>query len=600
MNSKGKSGMIDRAIENWLINTNEKNYLTAFCTVLINKGHKIKNIHGPLEDGKDIISIGPDNEYYAFQLKKGDLNSTGWREIKPQIDELIEIPIKHPSFIPEKQHKSYLVTNGVINSFAINKINSYNDNQASRGYKKLITIDKNDLLKCFKETQGKLIPEEFDDYYLFLDLLTSNGADFLPKEKFIKYLEKVVFKKTSKNKAHKLNVILSSLIIVSYLLEPFDKVKNYYAIFEAWTSLAALIIRYGARYKINKEDYEKTFELILNEIERNLLLFKKEIFDKNDFLEGSLVGENKIIYNSRILITLGTLSSLEIYLLKTQKDYKVDEHLFKLIIQNKENLFIWGEGAFPFIFNIIKYLEIVSGGNISYFYPYHFDLKTFLEYKQTTDIANSLLNKIFINLINRNQRRQSFALINPYYTIKDCVEAIIRVELGLSSIITIIHEILAIDATKTLEEIYPQLFMVGKTPNLVDKNLIEILNRSNLTEIDFDEFSGASFILETLILMLTRRKKKNLLKKYWLKISDIFFSSFRFDIDEDIFAWRTPDGSTHEEPPLTPQSWKELVRKSLITNSNETIQENILFLNFFIIVFPHRSDKSIINILDKK
>jgi|GEM_PF-953628 len=591
--------MIDRAIKNWLINANEENYLTAFCTVLLKKGHKIKITHGSLEDGKDVISISPDNEYYAFQLKKGDIGTTEWRKIKSQIDELIEIDITHPSFNPKKSHKSYLVTNGQIESFAVDKINKYNESHSLRGYDKLMTIDQNDLLDCFKNTQGKLIPEEFDDYYLFLDIITSDGADFLPKEKLIKYLEKIVFKETSKNISFKKNVILSSLIVISYLLEPFDKKNNYYAIFEAWTILGALIIRYAAKYKIKEEVYKNSYELILYEIKRNLLLLKKELCNKHNFFEGSLIGENRIIHNSRILIILGTLASFEIYLSKTEKNYVDDGYLLNLITLNKNNLFVWGESAYPYIFNIIKYLELKSGDNIPYFYPYHFDLKTFLEYKEIAEVMEWLLIKLFIDVVNRNQRNGIFSFMSPYYSIKDSIESIIRVELGLSSIMTILDEILALDLSGTFEEIYPHLMMVGKTKNLVDKNLIEILNLSNLTNIDFREFSGSSFILENLILMLTRRQKKILLKRYWPKVSDIFYSSFRYDNYDDIFSWRTSEGSSHEEPPKTPQSWKELKKESLIHISNDKINENIPFLYFLIIVFPHRTDKYLINILDQ-
>lgn len=76
--------MIEKAIENWLINTNETNYRVPFFQVLLNEYELVKNTHGPLEDGKDIIAKDAHGNYIAFQLKSGDINTTEWRKIKSQ------------------------------------------------------------------------------------------------------------------------------------------------------------------------------------------------------------------------------------------------------------------------------------------------------------------------------------------------------------------------------------------------------------------------------------------------------------------------------------------------------------------------------------
>ncbi len=43
--------MIERAIENWLIKTNERNYQAAFCQVLMHQGYRVlhSSVHGPME-----------------------------------------------------------------------------------------------------------------------------------------------------------------------------------------------------------------------------------------------------------------------------------------------------------------------------------------------------------------------------------------------------------------------------------------------------------------------------------------------------------------------------------------------------------------------
>ncbi len=46
--------MIERAIENWLINAIESNYQLPFCQVLLKKGHRIVYVssHGQMEQGE--------------------------------------------------------------------------------------------------------------------------------------------------------------------------------------------------------------------------------------------------------------------------------------------------------------------------------------------------------------------------------------------------------------------------------------------------------------------------------------------------------------------------------------------------------------------
>jgi len=568
--------MIEKAIENWLINTNENNYRTAFCQVLLNEGHQVFSMHGPLEYGKDVISIDSKGNYYAFQLKGGNINTTEYGKIKTQIDELIEISINHSSFDSTKKHKSYLVTNGLVDTYANEKINKYNDAYTKRGYGRLKVCDKNNLLQKFIDAQGKFIPKEFDDFYLFLDLLTLDGTDFLPKKRFLDFLDHTIFNNLSKRKSDKANAISSSLIIVSYLLDPFQRKKNYNALFEAWTCLAASVIRYGERSKLENALWSDSLNLIVSEIERNLLLLKEETLIKKNFAEGSIIGENRINYNSRILIVIGTLAALELYYFKSNDEYDFDDDILKIVKDNSENLFFWGESAFPYYFNLIKYLEL----------------------NNEIDLACDLLENIFVQIINRNHPRSNYGLPNPYYSASDVLECISRLELELKSVYSIVEEIINLDTTKNLEEILPEILLVGKNPDSVNKALIEILNKSNLKKMDFKQFCGSSFILESLIFMLVRRNKRSLLEKYWRELSHIYLETFEIDNKEDLFAWLTRDGKYHEEHPDAPAKWSDLVEKA---NKDDELcyTENDAFLHFFILVYPHRVNSMMINYLDK-
>ena len=47
-----------------------------------------------------------------INLKTGNIDLKTWREIRGEIEELIQLPIVHPSVPKEDGHSSYLVCNG--------------------------------------------------------------------------------------------------------------------------------------------------------------------------------------------------------------------------------------------------------------------------------------------------------------------------------------------------------------------------------------------------------------------------------------------------------------------------------------------------------
>lgn len=55
-----------------------------------------------MEQGKDIITIDKSGNYCAYQLKTGNIDLPKWREIRPEIEELIQLPIIHPSIVKGK------------------------------------------------------------------------------------------------------------------------------------------------------------------------------------------------------------------------------------------------------------------------------------------------------------------------------------------------------------------------------------------------------------------------------------------------------------------------------------------------------------------
>ncbi len=399
--------MIERAIEYWLTNTNERNYQAAFCQLLTKQGHSVlsSSSHGPFELGKDIVTKAPDGKFYAYQLKTGDINVSKWREIEGEIAELVKLPIQDPRVSKEDIHQSFLVTNGNIAQDVLLRIKAQNDDNVAkkRNLPILNVVTKNDLLKQFLEAHGDFIPKELTDYELFLGLYLSDGKDFLPKESFFNFFNNSIFKDIPKQISSKKDAITSSVIINSYLLNSFQKEDNYFALFQGWVCLAACIIRYATLVKLPYKDWEASYFLAFNEIIQSLMLLKNYTLKRENLLEGNITVDGGVIYRARVTIVLGTLAALENYFKNTSGDYSIDKKLIELILNNIKRLWLWGESAIPYLVNIIQYLEKNN------------------EEKH----AQQLLTSIMQALIKSNSLDSKASLPNPYYDISTVLESIL-------------------------------------------------------------------------------------------------------------------------------------------------------------------------------
>lgn len=522
--------MIERAIENWLTSTNERNYQTPFCQVLLSKGHRIIYVssHRPMEQGKDIITIDKDGQCCAYQLKTGDMDLKKWRENLGEVKELIELPVVHPSVDKSKIHRSFLVTNGEIIDevrIQIDQINEDNKRK-DRKYSYLDVINGKALLKEFIDAQGEFIPKDLEDFDLFLKLFLADGTDFLPKDKYFEFLDKTIFGDALRQKTNAINAISSSVILAAYSLNPYQLKNNYYALFEGWTCLAGSIVRYAHKSSLKKRDWLDSSNLAFNEIIRNLSMLKEEMLQREDFLEGDWRGDGGLIYRMRATIVLGVLATLMTHLEHAGQKHEKDEKIISLMKKNLPVLCFWGESAFPYFFGIIKYLEMNGEGTA----------------------AQSVLSNIFLEIININFPRKENGIPNVYYSASALLEVIMKINGG---------------------------------------------------DIDFKGFAGNSYILGAMMLMMARRSQRKILEENWRKITYVQMNEFMPDHPEDMFTWRTKEGTNYSQFPKMTQSWAELQKEAMnFDGAPQLLTERLDLLRFFILTCPHRATKLIIGLLD--
>src|SRR5215813_9372668 len=146
--------MLERVIENWLISVPERDFQIPFCQLLALRGQRVVHVspHGPFEQGKDVIAVDASGEAHAYQLKVGDISLPRWRdEVRAEIEELLDLPIVHPSIDKQRGHRSYLITTGNFGDPVRREIDDRNEDRCRKGKPVLETEMRGQLLKAFVE-----------------------------------------------------------------------------------------------------------------------------------------------------------------------------------------------------------------------------------------------------------------------------------------------------------------------------------------------------------------------------------------------------------------------------------------------------------------
>jgi hypothetical protein len=105
--------------------------------------------------------------------------------------------------------------------------------------------------------------------------------------------------------------------------------------------------------------------------------------------------------------------------------------------------------------------------------------------------------------------------------------------------------------------------------------------------------SAASYSLEPLVTLATRRLWKNALAARWLEITKIDLIRLRADRPRDLLLWDWGQTRGVEQTRIfgAPQSWSELLQESRKSASNHlphVLREHFDFALLFLLCFPHR------------
>jgi hypothetical protein len=390
--------LIERIIENWLSNTNERGYEIPFCQYLISKGHKVLwlSIHGPMEQGKDIITIDKKGVPCAFQLKSGYINDNVWGKIKREIEDLIEIPINYPGLDKKVQHRSILVTNSTMSPDVKDAIDDRNLWYKQRGRRELELILGRELLGNFLEVNGTFLPSRLPDMKSFLELFLFEGKELLSKDAFANFIETLLLAEDTSNIKLQ-RKIANAILLTQYLMEPYELQKNHISIIEGWVILYSYILALVEKNDLPEKSWLQSQTLVMEKINYQLRLLKDEFLSKTDYLEDGWDGG--LYYKARLTIVVGWLSAYELHMKEADINYHIDDRIYTSIKKLYQDMWFWGESATPLFLMMSKVCEAFGDSSFSY----------------------RIICKLAIELAFRNRGDEKNCLPNPYISIQQVI-----------------------------------------------------------------------------------------------------------------------------------------------------------------------------------
>ena len=516
-----------------------------FCQMLVGQGHRIihSSRHSQIELGKDVISLAPDGVPCAYQLKGNPgtrLTLTQFQQMLPQLLQLVNMPIPVDSLVL-KSHRSYLVTNGLVEEethFAIRELNS---KFAQDGFpnRQLDILQRGELLKMASDLGHSLWPSEFEEVHLIVELLVEKGNDKFPVPKLHDLLVHMLGLQEDshgKMKAGEMRRrVTSAAVLVAVALRNFQHKENHWAIISAWVLYCAYVVAACERHKLSfAKNGQAAVELALTTIRDTLISLAGEVFAREWITEGDLMVDS-VAYKARYTLLLSLLSILWFWCEKEGwPDSVVKTRVMEFLSAGTTNPYLWGEAAIPQILCYYWYLRATNASSNQ----------------------ELILAQILRRISDHRLIEQFQGLPQPYYDFEDVAR----------------HA------------------------------LVPILGRDQ--DPLGDEYSGSmSYFAESLMHLLVRTGRKQACKSVWPDLTRTEFISFVPDSKWRYCLWRVEGGRYIEvQPPLT-KNWDELVAEARhidCPDVPEAMSRNKFLHALFLILLPYRATPAVIRAVARR
>lgn len=347
--------MLERLIENWLDNAGERSYQRCFCQMLIGQGFRIvhNTEHTPLEHGKDVIAISPDDKVVGFQLKGNpgkSLKPSQFDEIRGQLEQLATYALGIPGYEKKIPDECYLVTNGEIDEAVYVELQRLNAALEGRGHppEKIKTITRGKLLSWANLLGLSLWPSEIKDFGNLIKLLNCAGDEIFPAEILDPLLQHTLRINEPIKASELRRRITSAAIMTAVALHSFSRHKNHFAEITAWMLFSTYTIAACERNDLDFKKNGAEAVLIARGAVYDLLgQLCDEIPERGILSEGNPFSEFAF-YRPRALLIYALMGIYWMWSYAEGWDKPNHKAVVEgLVPENFPPQSIWGEGALP-------------------------------------------------------------------------------------------------------------------------------------------------------------------------------------------------------------------------------------------------------------
>jgi hypothetical protein len=547
--------MIERVLENWLDSVNERGYEVAFCQALIAHGHTIirRPTHGPTEHGKDIVTRDGKGALHAYQLKTGNLTKTSWREIRYQVEELVEVPIQEPGVTPASKFTPHLVTNGVVHEPVKDEVRARN-HVWGRKYRPLDIISKDVLFRTFLDLQAGLFPTNPVDFEKFLRLYLAEKRGFLPKREFSEFLESFLPSPGTVTRLGLKRILAAAVVFANYVLSGYQSLDNHLAVAEGWMVVVAYLLRTAVANEAKEVIWRASIQLCVEAWDRAAGELVDEAMRPRSWLGTDPPVDGFVALYRKTILT-GYLACYALYKRMTTGALPNEGEIFARVAAEFRPIGFWGEGAIPFVMAVV--LLLWKHGS---------------EEEAVQTVAG------LINLITQNNgTARGLGLPDPYWDSAAVLEELLH-QRRAGEIVQYIRQIDLLHG-KELPQLHYQA-VAALAQNLVGGS------KWNFRQT----FTGKSFGIRSLVEFLARRERKRLLRSLWYQITSVDYAEFVPERRIDFYLWRAKRGALVTRRFKRPQPWAELVSAA----NAKPKSRDLPFAAFpelrlpFALVYPHR------------
>lgn len=355
------SGFVERLVEDWLINSDERSYQIPFASYLSKLGHKVNYVspHGALEHGKDIISTSPERKMHAYQLKAGNINLTSWRKIKEEVREAATVPVNIPGHARRVVDRAFLVLTGHVSDPVRDQITLINDDHVKRKYAVIEIMELPDLVTGFTDVFESFFPATVAPLHDLVRLYLANGRGPQDKNTLFTVLQTVVGNPSGPRIAAR---SLSNLMVAAeFAAAPYRRSKNHISVIDTWVIAACHILRLARRLSLRSRYWEQPLGLCQQAIEAAASDLLDEGFSRDHFLEGDPLLDAAFSGHRKSLV-LGYMGA--IVNSRCIQGQEVRDHSAQLldVLHRECPLAVWGEGAWNYHLNLALALRHTPDG----------------------------------------------------------------------------------------------------------------------------------------------------------------------------------------------------------------------------------------------